>query len=60
MSLLMAALCLVLVIEGLLLFVSPGGWKRMAAEAQKLEDRQLRRVGLVFVVVGLVALQLVR
>jgi uncharacterized protein len=60
MNLLLAALCLVLVIEGLLLFISPGGWKRMAAEAQKLEDRQLRRFGAVMIVVGLLALQLFR
>lgn len=60
MEMLMAALCLVLVIEGLLLFIAPGGWKRMAAEAQKLDDRLLRRFGGVMIVVGLVALQLVR
>lgn len=60
MNLLMAALCLVLVIEGLLLFISPGGWKRLVAEAQKLDDRQLRRIGAVMIVLGLVALQVLR
>lgn len=60
MSTLLAALCLVLVIEGLVLLVAPGGWKRMAEQAQRLADAQLRRIGLVVVVLGLVGLQLVR
>lgn len=57
---LMAAFCLVLVLEGLILFASPGGWKRMAAEAQKLPDGRLRGFGLLMVLAGLIALQLVR
>lgn len=60
MNELLAALCLVLVIEGLLLFVSPAGWKRVIEQAMQLSDRQLRRYGGVMVVIGLLALQLVR
>lgn len=60
MNTLWAALCLVLVIEGLLLFAAPGGWKRMAEQAMQLPDRTLRRFGAGMIVVGLVALQLLR
>ncbi len=55
-----AALCLVLVLEGLLLFAAPGAWKRMAEQLQQVDERRLRIVGGVLVVIGLVVLQLVR
>lgn len=55
-----AALCLVAVLEGLFLFVSPGGWKRAAEQLQALPDRQVRVVGAIVLVAGLVALYLVR
>lgn len=55
-----AALCLVLVLEGLLLFAAPGAWKRMAAQLQQVDERRLRIVGGVLVVVGLVVLRFVR
>jgi uncharacterized protein YjeT (DUF2065 family) len=54
-----AALCLVLVIEGLFLFASPGLWKRMAEQLQQIDDRTLRMIGAGMIVVGLVVLQLV-
>lgn len=57
---LLAALCLVLVIEGLFLLAAPGAWKRMAAQLTATPERALRIGGGVMVVVGLVALQLVR
>jgi len=55
-----AALCLVLVIEGLFLFASPGLWKRMAEQLQQIDDRTLRMIGAGMIVVGLVVLQFVR
>lgn len=55
-----AALCLVLVLEGLLLFVAPGAWKQMAQRLQQLDPRQLRIGGAVMIVLGLISLQLVR
>lgn len=55
-----AALCLVLVIEGLFLFASPALWKRMAEQLQQIDDRTLRMIGAGMIVVGLVVLQLVR
>jgi uncharacterized protein len=55
-----AALCLVLVLEGLLLFASPRLWKRMAEQLQQIDERTLRMIGAGMVVLGLVVLQLVR
>lgn len=60
MSDLWAALCLVAVLEGLLLFAFPEAWKRMAEQLQELETRQLRTIGAAILGVGLVALYLVR
>lgn len=56
---LLAALCLVLVIEGLFLLAAPNAWKRMAAQLTVAPERALRIGGGVMIVVGLVALQLV-
>lgn len=55
-----AALCLVLVIEGLFLFAAPSLWKRFAEQLQQIDARTLRMIGAAMVLVGLVALQLVR
>ncbi|WP_313917667.1 DUF2065 family protein [Tahibacter sp.] len=55
-----AALCLVLVVEGLFLLALPAVWKRMADLLQNLSERDLRIAGAVMVAVGLLALQLVR
>lgn len=53
------ALCLVLVIEGLVLFAMPRGWQATMREAVKLSPRALRVFGAVAIIVGLAALQLV-
>ena len=55
-----AALCLVAVLEGLLLFAAPGAWKRMAERLQELPERNLRLYGGGMVLFGLIALQFVR
>jgi len=54
-----AALCLVLVVEGLLLFAAPRGWQAMVREAMKLPPRILRLYGAGAMVLGLLALRLV-
>jgi uncharacterized protein len=54
-----AALCLVLVFEGLFLFAAPGAWQRMAEQMRQLESRHLRVIGGVMIGVGVLALQLV-
>ncbi|OOG41904.1 DUF2065 domain-containing protein [Rhodanobacter sp. C05] len=55
---LVAALCLMMVIEGLLLFAVPQGWQAMVREALKLPPRTLRLYGAGVMVVGLLLLQL--
>lgn len=60
MSDLLAALSLVLVLEGLLLMAAPAAWKRTMAELLTQPERRLRLFGGVMVACGLIALQLVR
>lgn len=54
-----AALCLVLVLEGLFLFAAPRAWKRMAEQMQQIDQRTLRMIGGGMVVVGLIMLKIV-
>ena len=56
---LLAALCLVLVLEGLILFAAPKVWKNIVEQARELEPRQLRIIGGVMVGLGVLALRLV-
>jgi len=55
-----AALCLVAVLEGLMLLVAPGGWKRAAEQLQALPEHSLRRIGAIVLACGLLALYFVR
>ncbi|HEY6543622.1 MAG TPA: DUF2065 family protein [Dokdonella sp.] len=55
-----AALCLVLVLEGLFLFVAPGAWKRMAEQLQQVDTRTLRLFGAGMIVIGLLLLRWLR
>jgi uncharacterized protein YjeT (DUF2065 family) len=55
-----AALCLVLVFEGLFLLISPDLWKRMAEQMQQVDPRTLRMIGAGMVVIGLIALRVVQ
>ena len=56
----LTALALVLVIEGLLPFASPGRYRQMVAQIVLLSDNHIRTVGLVVIVIGLGLLYLVR
>jgi uncharacterized protein YjeT (DUF2065 family) len=56
---LLAAMCLVLVIEGLFLFAAPSTWQRIVEQMRELQPRQLRIIGGVMVGVGVLALKLV-
>ncbi|HSI53375.1 MAG TPA: DUF2065 domain-containing protein [Ramlibacter sp.] len=53
-----AALALMLVLEGLFPFLSPGGWRRMFQKLLAMQDGQLRFFGLTSIVLGLVLLWL--
>jgi len=55
-----AAFALVLVVEGLLPLVAPGVWRDSFRKLVQLTDGQLRFIGLVSIVVGLVAFALIR
>ncbi|MEK9941173.1 MAG: DUF2065 domain-containing protein [Arenicellales bacterium] len=57
---LFAALALVLIIEGIIPFVSPARYRRLADALKVLGDRQLRIAGLATVVIGLALLTIVR
>lgn len=46
------ALGLVLVFEGLLPLISPGGWRRVFSQMLTLRDGQIRFFGLISVAVG--------
>ena len=47
-------MALVLVIEGLLPFLSPTSWRRMFQQILQLQDGQIRFFGLISIVIGLV------
>lgn len=55
-DLLFGALALMLVIEGLLPFLSPALWRQVFARALALSDGQLRFVGLASMLAGLLLL----
>ncbi|SDM34860.1 DUF2065 domain-containing protein [Polaromonas sp. JS666] len=52
------ALALMLVIEGLLPFISPGGWRRMFEQILTLGDGQIRFFGLCSIAAGVALLVL--
>ena len=48
----LAALALMLVLEGLLPFFSPGGWRRIFEQVLRMSDGQIRFLGLASVICG--------
>jgi uncharacterized protein YjeT (DUF2065 family) len=54
------ALALVLVIEGLLPFLSPKTWREAMSQAAQLPDNVLRSLGLASMVAGVIILYFVR
>ena len=59
-DLLLAALALVLVIEGLLPFLAPRLWRESFRKLVELTDGQLRFIGIVSIAVGLIGFWLIR
>ena len=53
---LLAALGLALILEGLMPLFAPQGWRRVVAQLMQLKDGQLRFYGLIRVVLGLLLL----
>jgi uncharacterized protein YjeT (DUF2065 family) len=52
-DLLLGAVALMLVFEGLLPFLSPGSWRSMFERATRLSDGQIRFIGLSSMLIGL-------
>ncbi|HZE90312.1 MAG TPA: DUF2065 domain-containing protein [Rhizobacter sp.] len=57
-DLLLSALALMLVIEGVLPFLSPSVWRKLFERATQLSDGQIRFIGLSSMIIGLVTLLL--
>ena len=57
-DLLLSALALMLVIEGVLPFLSPAAWRKVFERAIQLSDGQIRFIGLSSMLAGLAALLL--
>jgi uncharacterized protein len=55
---LLGAFALMLVIEGLLPFLSPKSWREMFARAMQMSDGQIRFIGLSSMLIGLLVLAL--
>ena len=57
---LLTALALLLVIEGIMPFLSPRGFRDMLRQVGEMDDKTLRNIGLFSMVAGLLLLYLVR
>ena len=55
-ELLLGAVALMLVLEGLLPFLSPATWRAMFERATRMSDGQIRFVGLISIALGLLLL----
>lgn len=56
----LTALCLVLVIEGILPFVNPEGYKNAMRAMLQVDSERMRIIGLCSMIVGVVLLTIVR
>ena len=54
------ALCLVLIIEGVIPFLAPGRWRKLAVTMADVDDRVVRGLGLASMLAGTCLLYLVR
>jgi len=54
------AIALVLVIEGMLPFLSPDGWRQAMIQAGRLPNKALRSVGFASMLIGVLILYLTR
>ena len=57
---LLAALAIVFIIEGVMPFINPASVKRLLAKLAAMEEREMRVVGFISMLVGLAILYLVR
>ena len=52
------AIALVLVIEGMMPFLSPDGWRQAMLQAGRLSDLTLRKIGFASMMIGVLVLYL--
>jgi len=57
---LLAALCLMMVLEGAIVFIAPQAWKRAVEQLSSLANTRLRLLGLAFMLTGWLSLQWLR
>lgn len=57
---LLAALCLMMVLEGAIVFIAPQAWKRAVEQLSSLANTRLRLLGLTFMLTGWLSLQWLR
>jgi len=57
---LLSALALVLVLEGIMPFLSPKGWRETMQQASRLDDKTLRIIGFGSMLAGAALLYLMR
>ena len=53
------AFCLMLVVEGIIPFVSPGRWRKMLLVLDQVDDNTMRMIGLGSMLVGTVLLLII-
>jgi len=53
------AFCLMLVIEGIIPFVSPGRWRKMLLVLDQIDDNTMRMIGLASMLAGTVLLLII-
>lgn len=53
------AVCLMLVLEGIMPFLAPSRWRNMAAVLAQVDDRSMRMMGLASMLLGVGALYFV-
>ena len=56
---LVVAIAMVLIIEGMIPFISPGAWRRMVQSIATLDNRSMRFMGLFSMLLGVALLYLV-
>jgi len=55
-----AAIAIAIILEGILPFAHPNGWRKMVAQLAVMPDKQVRIVGFCMMLGGLLLLQCVR
>ena len=54
------AICLMLVLEGIIPFLYPQRWRQLVAQLARVDDRSLRMTGLISMIIGTVLLYVIR